>query len=103
MSENITPPSLVEVKTAISQFISPYVLWFTLYLPFNMDQLNIGTYNVYGLNSSTLLYIDDVMSNYDFLFIQEHWRFTSQLHLFEDNIKSIHSYGISGMDEFKMA
>ena len=70
-----------------------------LYLPFNLDQLNIGTYNVHGLNSPALSYIDKIMANYDFLFIQEHWLHSSQLHLFDDQIKHIHSYGISGMDE----
>ena len=73
-----------------------------LYLPFNLDQLNIGTYNVHGLNSPALSYIDKIMANYDFLFIQEHWLHSSQLHLFEDKIKHIHSYGISGMDECKL-
>ena len=59
----------------------------------------IGTYNVHGINGPTLSYINDIMTTHDFLLIQEHWLQTSQLHLLNDKIKNIHSYGISGMNE----
>jgi len=42
------------------------------------------------------------MDSYDFLLIQEHWLYNSQLHVFNDNITNIHSFGISGMDESKL-
>ena len=54
-----------------------------------MDKLNIGTYNVHGLNNHSLLYIDSIMDNYDFLLIQEHWLHSSEMHLFDDNVKDM--------------
>ncbi len=42
------------------------------------------------------------MDSHDFLLVQEHWLQSSQLHVFQDNIKNIHSYGVSGMNEFEL-
>jgi len=70
-----------------------------LYLFYIMNQLKVATYNVHGVNDVTLSYINNAMSNYDFLLVQEHWLQNSQLHIFEDKIDNIHAYGISGMNE----
>ncbi len=42
------------------------------------------------------------MDSHDFLLVQEHWLQSSQLHVFQDNIKNILSYGVSGMNESEL-
>jgi len=71
----------------------------TLIIKFN---LKIGSYNVHGVNDHALSYIESLMDSHDFMLIQEHWLQSSQLHIFQDKIKNIFSYGISGMNEYEL-
>ena len=62
-----------------------------------MNNLSVATYNAHGVNDVTLSYLNNIMPNYDFILIQEHWLHSSNSHIFEDKIDNIHAYGISGM------
>ena len=64
-----------------------------------MNNLNVATYNAHGVNDVTLSYLSNIMPNYDFILLQEHWLHSSNLHIFEDKIDNIHAYGTSGMDD----
>ena len=66
-----------------------------------MNQLTIGSFNVHGVNDTSLMYINKIMCDFDILLLQEHWLFNSQIHLLEDNIDHVNVYGKTGMDESK--
>ena len=57
----------------------------------NMN-LTVKRYNCRGLNSSKKCYVVNLLSDCDFLFIQEHWLSSSQLS--ELNFLSPYHYGV---------
>ena len=59
--------------------------------------MTVKTYNCRGLNSSKKRYVVSLLSDCDFLFIQEHWLSSSQLS--ELNFLSPYHYGI-GLSDF---
>ena len=62
------------------------------------DFLSIATYNCHGFNFTKTLYINNILTSCDVLFIQEHWLSSSQL----SHIDHINSYflchAVSGFD-----
>ena len=56
--------------------------------------LTAKTYNCRGLNSSKKCLVVNLLSYFDFLFIQEHWLSSSQLS--ELNFSSPNHYGVGG-------
>ena len=63
------------------------------------DTMNIGTYNVHGINDTKWEYVEHLMNDCEFLCIQEHWLHSSQFHVFTDNIPNIGYHCVSGMDD----
>ena len=74
-----------------------------MYLSFKtliMDStLKLASYNIHGINSFKWQHLRKVVDIHDFILIQEHWLYNSQIHVFEDNVDGIHARGISGMDD----
>lgn len=61
--------------------------------------INIGSFNIHGINDTKWSYLRHCMSNCEFMLIQEHWLHSSKFHMFSDNIDNIGSHCISGMDD----
>jgi hypothetical protein len=80
--------------TMAKQCIVIYLKVLTLIL---MGTFTIGTYNSHGLGDGRIQYIDKLLRDHDIVFIQEHWQFQGQLHVFEDKLDSVKAHGCSGM------
>ena len=63
------------------------------------DTISICTYNVNGFNDTKVPYLQTVIDDHNIIFIQEHWLFDSQSHIFEDTFSNISAYSVSGMDD----
>ena len=60
--------------------------------------LAVATYNSQGHGADRLAYIKNLCINHDFVFVQEHWLFKSELSVIENKL-GVNIHGTSGMKE----
>ena len=66
-----------------------------------MTTFSVCSYNSHGLGTGRLSYIDSPISAHDFVFIQETWLCEDRLDIFSNNINTVLSHGVSGMDSIQ--
>ncbi len=60
--------------------------------------LSLASYNSHGLGTGRIEYINQLVADHDFVFLQEHWLFDSQItSTLEGQLNSVCSHGVSGM------
>ena len=64
-----------------------------------IETLNISSYNVKHLNISKSIFLNELFDKCDFLFLQEHCLYQSQLNFIQKIIPNAMFHGISSMDE----
>ena len=61
--------------------------------------LNVCSYNSHGLGVGRAPYIiQELINEYQFVMLQEHWLFNEQLGQLQDDFSNINIHGVSGMD-----
>ena len=64
-----------------------------------VNSLKICSYNIQGLNRSKWEYLNDLVCDQDFVFVQEHWLHNTQAHVISDNLNGVQFSCVSGMDD----
>lgn len=63
------------------------------------EQLSVVTYNSQGHGPDRLRYISQLLRDYDFVFVQEHWLFNSNICVLENALGNATVHAVSGMNE----
>ena len=63
------------------------------------SKLKIATSNSQGSGTGHLDYINSLMESHDIVFVQEHWLFNRQSHLFTIALNSVKFHLVSAMDD----
>ena len=64
--------------------------------------LSIATYNMQGFRAATIPYLTHLLNLFDIVYVQEHWLFESQFHLFKDKFPDTSSHCVSAMDSSRI-
>ena len=62
--------------------------------------LNVFSYNSHGLSAGRAPYIQELINEYQFVMLLEHWLFNEQLGQLQNDFSNINIHGVSGMDTY---
>ena len=75
------------------------IIFFVFYVIIMANSLTFTSYNSQGHGAGRFEYIQKLVNNYDFVFVQEHWLLNKQCNYFDTKIQGVKSLCISGMND----